>query len=437
MNERKLNTKSSKSNLLDLQDLLPAPPARVLILSANMGEGHNAAAAAITEAIDLVWPGCEVERVDTWGMWGQGFSRAACWGYRIQMSMLPSTYDLIYDWLCRYDRFASVFKAGLRRFFGRRLQDFLGASSYDLVISTYPFGSAALDWLRANQGYEVPTVTYVPAFHVHPLWTYPGIWQHYVMYETAAEHARTLGFQRTMRLGAPPVRGSFGTVGKDEARRRLDLDPDRFTVLVTGGAWGLGGIADAVQALRAAQEGTQILAVCGRSTELADELNALNASGDRLRVLGYVDNMHELMAASDVVVTNGAGVTVLEALSTPRPVIAFCPLAGHGRAATAEMIRRDLALEARDGSTLVATVRRLSTDERLMSRMEQAGRAWVEGRDLRDSVREMQWLGHPRAGEAPVPQLPSTRSEREPSHARETCDSEALPTVNIGSARAC
>jgi hypothetical protein len=32
------------------------------------------------------------------------------------------------------------------------------------------------------------------------------------------------------------------------------------------------------------------------------------------------------------VVTNGAGVTVLEALRAQRPVVAFAPLAGHGTA---------------------------------------------------------------------------------------------------------
>ncbi len=364
-------------------------PSRVLILSAEMGEGHNAAAAALTSAIAEVWPGCEVERFDTLELWGRPFARAASWGYGFQMKVVPLTYEVFYDWLCKSDRFAALAKSAIGSFFGRRLEAFVAAREDDLIISTYPFGSAALDWLRNRRGVQIPMVTYIPAFHVHPLWTYPGIDQTYVMYDTAPEHARTPGFEEGMFIGAPPVRTTFGTVGKEDARRRLGIDAGAFVVVVTGGAWGLGGIEEAVCSLSDAEPPMQVLAVCGKNAELAAHLRSLGRPRERLVVFDYVDNMHELMAAGDVVVTNGAGVTVLEALRTPRPTIAFRPLAGHGKASTEEMVRRSLALEAGDVPGLVDAVRQLGTDEALYARMEHAGRAWVDGRDLRESVRQM------------------------------------------------
>ncbi len=368
----------------------PLPyPERVLILSAEMGEGHNAAADALTTAIAEVWPGCQVERFDTLELRGLPFARAASWGYGFQMKSVPVTYEVFYDRLCTSDRFAAATKRAIGSFFGRRLEGFLADRRPDLVISTYPFGSAALDWLRTHRGVLTPTVTYIPALHVHPLWAYAGIDQTYVMYDTAHLHARTPGFEQRMHLGAPPVRPEFGTVTKDGACRELDLDDERFVVLVTGGAWGLGGIDRAVEALVSSPTPVQVLAVCGRNSALAEDLRSLGRPRERLVVFDYVDNMHELMAAADAVVTNGAGVTVLEALRTPRPTIAFNPLAGHGKASTAEMIRRDLALQADDVPALVEAVERLATDPGLYARMEQAGRNWVQGRDLRESVRQM------------------------------------------------
>ena len=103
-----------------------------------------------------------------------------------------------------------------------------------------------------------------------------------------------------------------------------------------------------------------------------------------------MSTMPQLMAAADVVVTNGAGVTVLEALRTPRPVVAFAPLAGHGTASTAEMVRRNLAVEARDVPSLVEQVHRLRTSPDLVEAMEQAGQRWSEGRSLRGSVSEIE-----------------------------------------------
>jgi UDP-N-acetylglucosamine:LPS N-acetylglucosamine transferase len=368
-----------------------------------MGEGHNAAAAAITDAIADVWPGCQVERFDTLELWGRSFSRFMCRGYQIQIRLLPLTYEVFYDALCRSPNFAALSKAAIGSFFGRRLEDFLKTHDADLVISTYPFGSAALHWLRTHHpSYKVPTVTYVPAFHVHPVWAYAGIDQHYVMYENAPDHAQTAGFERTMRVGAPPVRDGFGSVSKLEAREQLGLEQDSFILLTTGGAWGLGGIEEAVQALTSSDiERLQVIAVCGRSVRLLHHLQSMGVPEERLRPYGYVSNMHEIMAAADVVVTNGAGVTVLEALRTPRPCIAFKPLAGHGKASTDEMMTRELALVAHDVAELVAVTRELATDQVLMARMEHAGREWCRGRDLRDSVRGMNDL-FPAAEATPV-----------------------------------
>jgi UDP-N-acetylglucosamine:LPS N-acetylglucosamine transferase len=358
-----------------------------------MGEGHNAAASALTEAIQESWPQCKVEKLDTMELRGVRFARAARWAYGFQLKAAPWTYEMFYDRLSRSDRFASGAKSAVGAFFGRHLAKAIDGRQPDLVISTYPFGSAALDWMREKTGFSTLTVTYCPAFHVHPLWVYPRIDLHFVMYDTAGEHARMRGFEQTMRLGAPPVRDGFGSMSRGQAREFLGLPPEGFVVLMTGGAWGLGDIAPGVEALLKIEPPVRVVAVCGKNAALEGELRTASADSDgRLVVFGYVSTMPELMAASNVVVTNGAGVTVLEALRTPRPVVAFAPLAGHGTASTAEMVRRNLAVEARDVSGLVEQIRRLNTDPDLLRTMELAGESWVEGRDLRRSIGEIQAL---------------------------------------------
>jgi diacylglycerol O-acyltransferase / wax synthase len=368
-------------------------PRSVVIISAEMGEGHNAAAAALTEAIEEYWPGCQVERLDTMELRGLRFAKAARWAYGFQLSVLPWSYEIFYDRLSRSDRFANTAKSVVGAFFGHRLARALDGKDPDLIISTYPFGSAALEWLRTHRGFSTLTVTYVPAFHVHPLWAYAGIDLHFVMYDSAGTHARMPGFEETMRLGAPPVRRGFGDFSQTEAREMLNIAPDEFVVLLTGGAWGLGGIGPGAQALVKLEPAVHVVAVCGKNANLEADLRALAAAqSGRLTVYGYVSIMAQLMAAANVVVTNGAGVTVLEALRTPRPVVAFAPLAGHGTACTAEMVRRDLAVQARNVPELVEQIRRLRTDPDLLHRMERAGESWVQGRDLRRSVGEIQAL---------------------------------------------
>lgn len=367
-----------------------ALPRRVLIVSAGMGEGHNAAANALSETIYDCWPGCVVERLDTMELRGARFARAARWAYGFQLSVVPWSYAAFYDLLSRSDGFASAMKRALGAFFGHHLSGVLDAKQPDLVISTYPFGSAALDWLRAKKEMATLAVTYVPAFHVHPLWAYEGIDMHFVMYDSAPADARMPDFRRSMRLGAAPVQAGFGEFDRDEARSVLELPRDDFYVLVTGGAWGLGDIDAAVGALVELDPRVHVLAVCGKNAGLKAHLSEIASTHPgQLEVYGYVSTMPHLMAAADVVVTNGAGVTVLEALRTPRPVIVFAPLAGHGTASTAEMVRRNLAVEARDVATLVEEVRRLRTCPDLVKAMERGGERWADGRSLKRSLSEI------------------------------------------------
>jgi diacylglycerol O-acyltransferase len=395
-----------------------AMPRSVLIISAEMGEGHNAAAAALTEAIKECWPGCAVEQLDTMEVRGPRFARVARWSYGFQLNVWPWSYEVFYSALSRSERFADLSRAVVGSFFGPRLEKAMRTMRPDVVISTYPFGSGALDWLRRKRGLDALTVTYIPAFHVHPLWAYRGIDMHFVMYDTAAEHALLPGWEETFRVGAPPVRRGFGAVARDEARERLGLSPEEFVVLVTGGAWGLGAVADGVESLlRIDGPAVHVVAVCGKNGQLEAKVRALQGVGrGALTVLGYISNMPEAMAAADVVVTNGAGVTVLEALRTPRPVVAFAPLAGHGIASTREMVRRQLAVEAGTVAELAAQVKRLRTDSDWLRTMEQAGLEWVKGRDLRLSVREIEaeYLarrldGNRLAAPRPAPVVSATR----------------------------
>ncbi|HTW07196.1 MAG TPA: glycosyltransferase [Acidimicrobiales bacterium] len=374
-------------------------PRRALIISAAMGDGHNAMADALTEAIDEVWPGCAVDRVDTMQLRGPRFARIAQWAYGAQLALVPWTYTLGYAWLARSARRAASARLSAGKFFGPRLGLELEARRPDVVISTYPFGSAAMDWLRRERDEWVASATFIPAFHVHPTWAYAGIDLHFVMHEGAAEQALLPGFEHSMRRAAAPVRRGVGEHTRSEARRRLGLADDEFVVLMSGGAWGIGNIAGGAGGLVKLQPGVHVVAVCGRNADLERKMRALaESSAGRLTALGFVPNMPELMAAADVVVTNGAGQTVLEALCTPRPVVAFAPIAGHGTACTRELVKRNLAVEAKAVPALVDQVRHLQADSARRRRLEEAAASWAGERQVRESLDELAELWRKRRG---------------------------------------
>jgi hypothetical protein len=77
-------------------------PRRALIVSADVGEGHNSAGRAIEEAMARAWPGCEVRWLDTLAAMGPGFARLARGFYVSQVRHLPSMYEFFFSAMWRH-----------------------------------------------------------------------------------------------------------------------------------------------------------------------------------------------------------------------------------------------------------------------------------------------------------------------------------------------
>ena len=118
-----------------------------------------------------------------------------------------------------------------------------------------------------------------------------------------------------------------------EARAFFGLDPDRPTVLVTGGSQGALRINTAVAASAAAfaQAGVQVLHIVGPKSDL--EVPPSPAGVAPYVVQRYVDRMDLAYAAADLVVCRGGASSVTEAAAVGLPGI-FVPLPiGNGEQA--------------------------------------------------------------------------------------------------------
>ncbi len=359
---------------------------RVLLLTADIGEGHNAAARAIAERIDQAWPGTEVRILDVIARMAPGMTWLVQSAYRVTLDHAPVVYQCFYDALWRHRWFAWLSKRFIAAWCGWRLWPRLRRFQPDVVVCTHPFGAAAMDQLRRVHRLAVPTATYVTDFAPHPFWVFSQIDAHFIMHDVSAPDAHRLSARGLVRVAAPPISPVFQQCDQGAARDSLGLRSGAFMVLVTGGAWGVGTLAAAVAALLELGERIQVVAVCGRNQALRRRLEALGEPRSRLVPLGFVGIMPQLMAAADVVVTNAGGVTSLEAFASARPVLLFDPIAGHGRANAAMMEQAGLALVCHRIPELKSTVAELIADQRPLARMRAAELAHLEGRDLGDDL---------------------------------------------------
>jgi diacylglycerol O-acyltransferase len=349
-------------------------PRRLLVVSATIGEGHNATARAIEERARRLWPGCQIRRVDTLELMGSWVGPGFRWTYRVNVDTTPWLYDFFYRSLWRYPWFAAASCRFTGVWSGLRLAPVIAEYQPDLVVSTYPLGTGGLDWIRRRGGLEVPVAAIISDFAPHPFWVYPDIDLHYVASEASLRAMHRARPDARGAVGAPPVVEAFHPASRIEkitARRRCGLPETGLVVLVSCGSLGFGSVEGAVAAGLAAGPEICVVVACGRNETLRARLVARNEPARRLVALGWTSEMPALTAAADVVVTNAGGATALEALACARAVLMFEPIAGHGKANAALMAQAGLADVCESPAELVAALRALAAQPARLAAAEQ------------------------------------------------------------------
>ncbi|MGH3797018.1 MAG: wax ester/triacylglycerol synthase domain-containing protein [Pseudonocardiaceae bacterium] len=358
------------------------PPRRLLMISATIGEGHNATAQAVEERARQLWPDCEIRRVDTLKQLGRWVGPGFRWIYRVNVDTTPWLYDFFYRSLGRHRWFATSSCRIVGMWSGIRLAPVIAQYQPDLVVSTYPLGTGGLDWIRRRGGLDMPVAAIVSDFAPHPFWVYSEVDLHYVASGPSLRAMHRARPDARGAVGAPPVSSAFYPADKVAARRRCGLPENGLIVLVSCGSLGFGSMERAVTAGLAADPGICVVVTCGHNEALRARLVARGEPAHRLVPLGWTSDMPALTTAADVVVNNAGGATALQAVACGRAVLMFEPIAGHGRANAELMARAGLATVCDRPADLIAALRDLVREPARLADAERHARAHIAALDL-------------------------------------------------------
>ncbi len=336
----------------------PTRPRRVLILSADVGEGHAAAARALAEQIEDSPEQAEVTVIDGLAAMGRVLRPVVEDGYRVQLRLVPWTYTLVY-WLLEHVGPIRWLARRLLYLFGSRpLARHIAEHDPDVIVSTYPAVTVVLARLRRRKVVHCPTVATITDLTGLFFWAQPGIDMHLVMYGESMPSVERIAGQGSVRLVRPLISADFlGPRCPLQARRALGLPEEGRMVVVSGGGWGVGDIEGAVRELSGLSEVSSMVCLAGRDEELRDKLTSTFAQEPRVQVYGFTDKMPQLLAAADVLVHSTGGVTCLEAKAAGTPVVSYGLPVGHARLNTRAMATLDLLRLANNTDELREHVR--------------------------------------------------------------------------------
>ncbi len=108
-----------------------------------------------------------------------------------------------------------------------------------------------------------------------------------------------------------------------ELKEKLDISKNNKVLLITGGGGGLPSISKIVKHLLEKNPHYTILAVCGYDTTSEKYLKKLSKKHPHidLRIMGFIDNMDEMIQVCDLAIIKAGPATVFELLCAKKPVI--------------------------------------------------------------------------------------------------------------------
>lgn len=349
----------------------------ILILHATAGAGHTRAAQAIAAALQPA--GRSLRVVDTLDCTSAIFRRLYVKSYIDLVQKAPELWGYFYDK-------SDVVKPHSKRVRARLAFDKLNARSFQrllaetrpaVIIGTHFLPLELLADLKRRGQVRVPVHAVITDVSPHAFWVYPQIEHYHVATPAAARELARKGIPagRISVTGIPVDPIFAGRTPAPEARARLGL-PEKPTVLLLSGGFGIGPMQQMLASFGESRGHLSLVVVAGKNAGMEQECRALAAKLPvPARVHGFVNNMHELMDAADLIVTKPGGLTTAEILAKGKPMALVAPIPGQEQRNCEYLLEEGAAVRLYDVADSAHYLEQWLADAGRMQRMAAAARS--------------------------------------------------------------
>lgn len=352
----------------------------MLIISASIGGGHVACGNALAGAFERL--GAEPTHVDLLEYTALPFRRLYRQAY---FDLVRNVPDLV-EWVGRrLDRRPSEtntvqkrLRARVNRLLAYALPRTIDRLEPDVLVHTHFLGPDIISG-RMRRRAPLPQAEVITDFFAHSLWLQPGVARYFVATDEVKVHLVSAGVDANrVRVTGIPIDLRFERLPEPAAARAArGLELDRDVLLLMAGGLEAGDLRALIGQLRSLAWPLTVLVVCGRSQELykvANEAAAEAPGPATFRMFGRVDDVPDLMAAADVVVSKPGGLTSSEALAAGLPLLLVSPYPLQEEANANVLLENGAAQRIEPLSTFNHKLRKLLDDPEHREAMRAAAR---------------------------------------------------------------
>lgn len=349
---------------------------RIAILSLSIGSGHVRAAEVIQRALKDGGDNVEVRIIDVLELARPWFLRLYVQSYWWMLRHAPGLWRRLFDrrQLKRHCSTAPnwVFRHGCAPVL-RQLKNF----APQLVVAT-EIGASEIAALAKREGwFNCPILAVQTDLHAEPPWVQREI----DVYCVASDEAKSqlvswgISLNRILVCGIPIDPAFSLPFDKPELLQALGLDARRPVVLVMGGGMGPVPLDEVILSLEPCGLPVQVLAVAGRNEAMRLRVEKLRGKiALDLHAFGWSENIPELMAVADVLVTKPGGVTTAEALAAALPIVITHPIPGPEERHVHYLVQNGVAELACDFQAIPQLVFRLVSNPEKLNAMSRRAR---------------------------------------------------------------
>jgi 1,2-diacylglycerol 3-beta-galactosyltransferase len=346
---------------------------RVLFLISDTGGGHRSGSQAIGAALDEIdgetryeWRIDDIATHCTFPLSQLGPA------YSAALRFAPPIYGALFHATNGRRRYRTIVRF-CEPLYRERLRDSFLMYRPDVIVSVHPLLNHAALRARADAGLRVPLITVITDLgRVHEGWLLPEADMTVVPAREVYQRALERGVPpERLRLLGHPVHPKFEDVSetKAEIRKGLGLPCNRPIALLMAGGEGGGKLLPTTLALAKSRLPFHLVVVTGRNAALKAKLEEL-APGlpTPMTVLGFRNDVPELMRASDLLVTKAGPGAIAEASIAEVPVVVYDFVPGQERGNLDYVRTNGIGVVALTAAEVVASVTRIvHNQERLVA----------------------------------------------------------------------
>ena len=337
---------------------------KILTLTVAAGTGHDKAADAVNDYFLTNYKNLDIDMkiVNTLKYINPLFDKLVVGSYLNALKNTPSIYAKLFTYAESGDTISN-FTQIINDLLSIKINNLINKYNPDIVVCTHFFPLEMMSILKRKGKTTLPVVAIITDYAPHSIWFYSFIDAYVIPHEDFIQDLIEKGIAKDTiyPFGIPISKEFLQSIDKNDARKILDLERDKLTILLMGGGLGIGNIRTIFEQLAFSNLNLQLIACTGSNYKLKNRLLDISSRCNKKTLIyDYTNNVSMLMSACDILISKPGGLTITESINKHLPIVITSAIPGHEERNADYLLNNGIAARVKDSDSIVSIIKQLT-----------------------------------------------------------------------------